>query len=321
MSSIVAAPAGGTDRPSCRRVRTVAHRGASAHAPENTIAAVRAAIAGGTELVELDVQRCRDGALVLLHDVTLTRTTNVRQVFPDRAPWLVGDFTLAEIQRLDAGSWKSPHHAGERVPTLQEAVEVLGSSDAGLLLELKAVAATPGLVPDVLVALREPGPLRVADRSSRLVVQSFDHRAMQALKELDPSVSVGLLGSPTRAHLPTIASWADQVNPGYWTVDAAYVAAVHDAGMECMVWTVNRLPAMRAALRMGVDGVITDRPDVLRRLLESDVPPYVPGSHSARRTTFLNALGKPSSRRSVAARSWSRRCATTMAACSSRWPS
>lgn len=88
-----------------------AHRGASTEAPENTLAAVRRAHEQHIKWIENDVQRTKDGALVVIHDATLSRTTDVEQVFPDRSPWRVADFTLAEIRRLDAGSWFAPASA------------------------------------------------------------------------------------------------------------------------------------------------------------------------------------------------------------------
>ena len=104
----------------------VAHRGASADAPENTLSAVRAALVRDSDLVEVDVQRSKDGALVLMHDTTLSRTTNARNLFPTRGPWLVGQFTYAELSRLDAGSWKGPQFAGETIPTLEQLIESSG---------------------------------------------------------------------------------------------------------------------------------------------------------------------------------------------------
>ena len=249
-------------------VVNIAHRGASAYAPENTLAAIRKAIGRDADLVELDVQRTRDGALVLVHDTTLTRTTNVQRVFPHRGPWLVGDFTYAEIQQLDAGSWKSSDYAGEKIPTLTEAIAALRPSRVGLLLELKAPALYPGIVPEVVAALQAtPGYVEAATAAERLVVESFDHEAINDHKTLEPSVPVGLLGNPPRTELDGLATWVHQVNPRHWSVDTSYVAAVQQAGMSCHVWTVNHVTAMRRALRMGVDGVITDRPDVLQRLV------------------------------------------------------
>lgn len=250
--------------------KAVAHRGASAEAPENTLAAVRRAIARDADGVEVDVQRTKDGALVLLHDTTLARTTDVRRVFPRRAPWLVGDFTLDEIQRLDSGGWHSAQHAGEPIPTLEQLVGVLAPTRVGLLLELKAVPLHPGLADDVAATLRAaPGYLESVAVTRRLVVQSFDHDAVRRHKALLPAVPVGVLGTPPRAELGAIATWADQVNPVHWSVRRSYVETVRRHGMGCQLWTVNRPEHMRRAVALGVDGVITNRPGALRELLRA----------------------------------------------------
>ena len=100
--------ANASESPDSGRVTNVAHRGASACAPENTLASIRKGIELGADLIELDVQRTKDGKLVIVHDTGLARTTDVEQVYPDRAPWNVRDFTFAEVRGLDAGSWKAP---------------------------------------------------------------------------------------------------------------------------------------------------------------------------------------------------------------------
>ncbi|XVQ85108.1 glycerophosphodiester phosphodiesterase family protein [Microbispora siamensis] len=110
----------------------VAHRGASAYAPENTVAAFELARHRGADMFELDVQETGDHHLVLMHDTTLGRTTDAEEVFPGRAPWRVGDLTLAEIRKLDAGSCFSRKYAGEAVPTLGEALRAMRGS--GVLL-------------------------------------------------------------------------------------------------------------------------------------------------------------------------------------------
>jgi glycerophosphoryl diester phosphodiesterase len=250
----------------------VAHRGASVLAPENTLAAFRSAIALGSSAVEVDVQRTRDGALVVLHDATLSRTTDAGLRLPGRGPWRVADLTYDEVATLDAGSWHDRAFAGEGVPLLGEVLALLHGSGTGLLLEVKAPASAPGIEADLLAELRSaPGYLPDALWEQRLVVQSFDHVSMRRFKERAPDVPVGLLGAPPRRSLAELATWADQVNPRHRALRASYVDAVHDAGLACQVWTVDRVTDMLRAAALGVDGVITNRPDVLHGLLRPPV--------------------------------------------------
>jgi glycerophosphoryl diester phosphodiesterase len=256
----VAAPAPDVDN--------IAHRGSSGAAPENTLAAVRLAIAHRSDVVENDIQRTRDGELVIMHDTTLTRTTDVEQVFPARAPWNVRDFTLAEIKQLDAGSWFGPEFAGERVPTLAGWVNAVGQS-AGMLLEPKAPELYPGIEQDLDKELRSLPVFERALKADRVVVQSFNHPWLRAYGDLAPDVPVGLLyGSrPTVADIQAAATWADQVNPALGVTDEPTVDAVRAAGMEIHVWTVNGGADMRRAVRWGVDGIITNYPQVLDDIL------------------------------------------------------
>lgn len=257
-------------RTSTRPVSTplnLAHRGASGRAPENTLAAVAAAVETGADLVEVDVHRTRDGALVLMHDTTLVRTTNAREVFPRRAPWRIADFTLEELSRLDAGVLR-PDQGIERVPTLEEVFALLAGTRTGLLVELKAPERYPGIVVDLAATLgRLRGP--VSPETTPVAVQSFSYVSMKELKTQLPDVSVGVLGAPPKANLRALGTWVQQVNPHHLSVDRSYVEAVHQAGMTCHVWTVNRTATMKRALRLGVDGVITDRPELLGRLLRA----------------------------------------------------
>ncbi len=260
--------------PPTRPVAVVAHRGASVAAPENTLAAVRTAVARGADHVEVDVHRSRDGALVVVHDTTVARTTDAERVLPGRGPWRVADLTLAQLRRLDAGAWHSPSHAGERVPLLSEVVDLVHRSGVGLLLEVKSPHLYPGIADDLAAELADvPGYLDDALAADRLVVQSFDARALAAFKDRAPAVPVGVLGSPPRRRLPALAAWVAQVNPRHVRVRRSYVDAVHAAGLRCQVWTVDDTAAMARAVTIGVDGVITNRPDVLRRLLSTSVAP------------------------------------------------
>src|SRR3712207_5987272 len=135
-------------------------------------------------MVEVDLQRTRDGALVLMHDVTLTRTTDARLRRPGEEPWRVSDVTYDELRALDAGSWFSADHAGEPVPTLAELLGVLRGTGVGLQLELKRPDLHPGVVADLAGEL--------TDERNRLgaqvpvVVQSFDVPAMKELKTRVP---------------------------------------------------------------------------------------------------------------------------------------
>jgi glycerophosphoryl diester phosphodiesterase len=143
------------------QVAVIAHRGSGAMAPENTLASVQLALKQGADYIENDIMRTSDGALVIMHDLTLARTTNVEQVFPDRSPWNVSTFTLAEIKQLDAGSWFSAKYAGQRVPTLREWVEEVGSR-AGMLLEAKDPWAFLGIERDIDTSLRSIPAFTVA---------------------------------------------------------------------------------------------------------------------------------------------------------------
>ncbi|TDD67023.1 glycerophosphodiester phosphodiesterase [Jiangella aurantiaca] len=249
-------------------VDVIAHRGSSGAAPENTLAAIRLAIAHKSDVVENDIQRTRDGELVIMHDLTLARTTNVEEVFPDRAPWNVRDFTLAEIKQLDAGSWFAPEFAGERVPTLAEWVNAVGDR-AGMLLEPKSPELYPGIESDLDAELRSLPAFNRALKADRVVVQSFNHVWLRAYKELASDVPVGLLfgTKPTTTDIAAAATWAQQINPALGVIDQATVEQVHAHGMEIHVWTVNAGQDMRRAINWQVDGIITNYPQVLRDIL------------------------------------------------------
>jgi glycerophosphoryl diester phosphodiesterase len=258
------APAGAATE---REVDVIAHRGSSGAAPENTLAAVRLAIAQKADVVENDIQRTKDGELVIMHDTTLSRTTDVEQVFPERAPWFVGDFTLAEIKQLDAGSWFAPRFAGEEVPTLAEWVNAVGQQ-AGMLLEPKSPELYPGIETDLDKELRSLPAFTRALNADRVVVQCFNHVWLRTYKDMAPDVPVGLLygNKPTEADIAT-ATWAQQVNPALGVIDESTVDQIHAHGLESHVWTVNSGADMRRGIDWGVDGIITNYPQVLRDIL------------------------------------------------------
>ncbi|MFF9487769.1 glycerophosphodiester phosphodiesterase [Streptomyces sp. NPDC014676] len=252
------------------RPLVIAHRGASAYAPENTLEAVDKAAALGVDWVENDVQRTRDGELVVLHDDSLRRTTDVEEVFPGRAPWKVKDFTAAEIARLDAGSWFGSAYAGVRVPTLEQFVRRVERHRQKLLLEIKNPQLYPGIERQIVKVLGNEGWLDRRHVRNRLVVQSFSADSVRTVHDLRPAVKTGFLGTPPVSDLPAYAAFTDQINPSYGSLSAGYVAAVHafkgarGKPLEVCAWTVNDAAAARRVAGFGVDGIITDTPDVVR---------------------------------------------------------
>ncbi|MFI7387603.1 glycerophosphodiester phosphodiesterase [Streptomyces sp. NPDC049813] len=252
----------------------IAHRGASAYAPENTLEAIDEADDLDATWVENDVQRTKDGALVIIHDTTLNRTTNVEELYPDRAPWNVRDFTAREIAKLDAGSWKGEEFTGERVPTLHEYLRRVDHNHQKLLMEIKSPELYPGIEAQILRQLRKDGWLRYDHVTRRLVVQSFSADSMRTMHELRPDIKTGFLGTPAVTDLPEYAAFVDQINPSNTTISADYVRAVHAVRgahkepLEVNTWTVNDAATAQRVAALGVDGIITNAPDVVREAVE-----------------------------------------------------
>ncbi|MBV1942916.1 glycerophosphodiester phosphodiesterase [Streptomyces sp. BV286] len=254
----------------------IAHRGASAQAPENTLAAIDRADRLGFRWVENDVQRTKDGQLVVIHDDNLARTTDVEEVFPGRAPWKVKDFTAAEIARLDAGSWFSPRYTGARVPTLKQYMNRVSRNHQKLVLEIKNPALYPGIERQTLKVLSNEGWLGPAHVRSKLVIQSFSADSVRTVHALRPDIKTGFLGTPKVAQLPAYAEFADQINSSHTTISLGYVAAIHalegphGRPLEIFTWTVDTAQDTRRVAGFGVDGVITNKPDVVRQALRED---------------------------------------------------
>jgi len=234
-------------------MRVVGHRGNSAVAPQNTLAAFEAAWRAGADAVEMDVQLTADGRVVVIHDDTVDATTD------GTGP--VSSFTLAEIRSLDAGGWFSPAFAGQRVPTFDEVVAFLRRRDIDLLLEFKDTWS----VDDVALCTE---PLLAAGLAPRVVVQSFDVATVAALRDAAPELRRGLLLEAIPRDLDDLAEELGvvSVNPdgALLVADPTFVALRHAAGQEVEVWTLDEPWEWQTAERQRVDGVITDCPDRLR---------------------------------------------------------
>ncbi|MBN1543234.1 glycerophosphodiester phosphodiesterase [candidate division KSB1 bacterium] len=223
-----------------------AHRGASAWAPENTMAALRLALQMGANSLELDVHLSADGNAVLLHDDTLDRTTD------GRGP--VQRHSLEHLRTLDAGSWFAPEFAGEPIPTLQEVLSRLEECPL-LNIEIKGGNDVSRLAEVVTAEIRKQKAV------DRVLVTSFDATAIQAVKAIDSKIAVGLISFKRRPDLLQ-GEW-EAVSCHHALVDEAFLDSARQAGKKVLVWTVNETEAMKDLLRLGVDGIITNYPDRL----------------------------------------------------------
>jgi glycerophosphoryl diester phosphodiesterase len=278
--------------PMYSRKTLIAHRGASAYAPEHTLDSYRLAIAQKADYVEQDLQITKDGILVCLHDLSLERTTNVAEVFPNRCVredsgprWYAADFTLAEIKALDAGSWFGSTFRGAQIPTWQEAVNMMRGR-AGLFPETKApeVYGKRGFNMERLLAesLRKNG-LDATDSSiSTIVIQSFSPDSLRRLRvDYDVRVPlVQLLGSattPTAEMIRRIREYAHGIGPSKDLVrnNPDLVGWAHDADLSVTAYTFRQSDEMQFATvraemdyflnTLGVDALFTDNPDMFPR--------------------------------------------------------
>lgn len=224
----------------------------------------------GIAWVENDVQRTKDGELVVIHDDSLARTTNVEQVFPGRKPWLVKDFTAAEIARLDAGSWFSEEYAGARVPTLKDYMNRVQRNRQRLLLEIKKPELYPGIEAQTLDLLDRLGWLDEAHVEHAAGGAELRADSIRVVHGMRPDIVTAFLGTPKVADLPRYAAFTDRINPWHTTISADWVAAVHrlrgahGKAMEVDTWIVDDAATARKVQGMGVDGIITNAPDVVR---------------------------------------------------------
>ena len=284
--------------PTTSRKLLIAHRGASAYAPEHTLDSYQLALKQDADFVEPDLQITRDGVLVCLHDLTLERTTNVKEVFPkgfreglvDGTPtrlWYVSDFTLREIKQLDAGSWFNVKFKGARVPTFQEAIDLVRGK-AGLYPETKApeVYSQHGfdmerLVLNVLKKNRLDQ--RSAARHTPVIIQSFSPKSLRklsgTLKTKLPLVL--LIGEEGRARWLTAAGLAEAkqfasgIGPAKALLNKSLVMQAHALGLSVTPYTFRssnpgRFKTVREEMSyylytLDVDALFTDNPDLFPR--------------------------------------------------------
>lgn len=250
-------PPSGINRP-----RIIAHRGASATHPENTVAAFDQALVEGCDGIELDLQLSRDGIPMVYHDRTLAKIGGGR--------YGVAELDAAEIGTLDAGGWLHSRHSGQRVPTLARVLDRYGSQTT-LLLEPKVrqedkladrhLALAEAMV--VLLRMRRP---------QAAMVLCFDLDTLDAVSALDPECATvlnlkapGRMTRPLRQSLARVSALSLDVS----TISQEVVSATHDAAKPVFAWTCNTPDAVGRALDAGVDGLMSDRPGWLRNTVRN----------------------------------------------------
>jgi glycerophosphoryl diester phosphodiesterase len=255
------------------RMVVIAHRGASAYAPEHTLPAYDMALDMGADYIEQDLQMTRDGVLVVLHDDTLNRTTRGQAHCTGK----VIDRTFAELQACDAGRWFMETHPdsrfeGLRIPSLEEVLRRYRGR-ARFYIETKQPEAAPGMEQMLVDLLREfdlSGEPAV-DGLPVVIVQSFSAASLQLVRSIAPGLPLVQLfenigAAAIAARLDAVREYAEGIGPSRNSTDAALVAAAVARGLAVHPYTVNQEPEMRRLIDCGVHGMFTDVPDLLLRL-------------------------------------------------------
>jgi len=234
-----------------RAIKITAHRGSKVRAPENTLSALRQAITDGADYAEIDVQTTADGVVVLLHDADLRRVASVSR--------RLRDINYDELRDIDAGSWFAPEFSSERIPTLQEAIDV-ARGRIKLNIELKFTWSDPALTEKVGHIIRKNG------FSSDCVVSSLNFQALTDIKRAVPELKTGFIVLQAVGNLSRME--ADFLSMNAARATQRLVGELHRRGREVHVWTVNDLGNALSVIEMGVDNIITDEPVDIRRFLE-----------------------------------------------------
>jgi len=237
----------------------VAHRGFSSIAPENALVAIKAAIEAGATGCEFDVYACASGEIVLMHDKTLKRTTN--------GTGSVTALTLQELQKLDAGSWKGKRYAGEPVPTLTAALKLLKSSGCQPVIEIKMEGIAKQVIQDV----------RKLDMVDQVAVIAFSQNVVREIRKLEPTMQCAWLCSKTPAGSSLEkAQWLQQqarkcdaklLDLNYKMLTADLITELQRQKLGVWTWTVNDQATMEKLNKWGVNSITTDRPDLLKKVL------------------------------------------------------
>ncbi|MGN0468586.1 MAG: glycerophosphodiester phosphodiesterase [Acutalibacteraceae bacterium] len=250
-----------------KKINVISHRGANKYAPQNTLPAFEKAVQIGIDGFETDVHITKDNQLILCHNYTIDETSNGKGK--------ISDMTLSELEKYDFGGYFSPKFKGTKIPTVDEFLSFVETTDIKVLnIELKSPEQNEtAIVSETIRLVKEHGLF------DKLIISSFDPKLLVEAKEIDQSCKTGFLYSPDKktTYKNRLISrpidfaksiGVDALHPIFFFVDEKYVTNAHEAGLMVNPWTVDSVKSIEKMIRCGVDGIITNFPDVVAGLLE-----------------------------------------------------
>ncbi|WP_052343653.1 glycerophosphodiester phosphodiesterase [Bacillus massiliigorillae] len=239
----------------------IAHRGAAGSYPENTHSAFQAALDLQADMLEFDIQLTKDNQFAVIHDETVDRTTNGKG--------LVREFTIEELKQLDAGSWKHPSFAGERIPAFTEMFEQYNSK-VQMLIEVKHIFDIDKVAMLLVDFLRKKP-------HEHIIIQSFNSEFIKVFHQLLPNIPVGVLikqqmNGITKKQVEDHASYASYINPRITNSSSQLLNTIHNQNAHCFIWTIRNEQQMKKALAINPDGIVTDYPEWFIKLNKSKKP-------------------------------------------------
>lgn len=234
-----------------------AHRGASGYYPENTILSFEKAIELGCSGIETDVQMTKDGVLVLIHDEMVNRTTN--------GTGFVKDYAYSELSKLDAGSWFSKEFGGLKIPTIDELIYLVKGKSVIINFEIKS-----GIIQYEGIEERIINTIYENNLQDKVILSSFNHYSMVKSKEISSEIKTGLLYMEGLYRPEQYAKFvgADALHPNFYALNNELIRIIKGEGIGINTFTVNDTNYMKYFYQAGVDGIITNYPDKLKKVME-----------------------------------------------------
>jgi glycerophosphoryl diester phosphodiesterase len=229
----------------------------------------------GADVFEIDVQLTSDGKVVIMHDTTLKRTTDVEELYPGRESDPINTFSLDELQALDAGSWFDSRFDGEKIPTLSDVADNAAPDGVGVVVELKDPPLNPGLIEAVDAEMSADDRWADLIDAGKVTFSSFDAPELKKAKELRPDVPVVWVSSlpADDATLTEAATWADYYGTHYRTLGDGDIERIENHGLKSLLYTLDSPEAIAEGLDVGADAIISDYPNVLTAVC-GDTDPF-----------------------------------------------